>query len=185
MPRRVSLEAGDEGAVWFDCYSYPWENGSMHFALPADSTVRAERALRDFVQTLTKTFADLPIGLAIFDQQRQLQMFNPALLDLTQLGPDFLSARPTLYAFLDRLREARMMPEPKDYRSWRLQMTELEKASAAGFHVETRSLPGGRPSRHRAPASERGRGLPVRRYFLGSVADAPVPRRAGAGPRGA
>ena len=147
VPRRVSLEAGDEGAVWFDCYSYPWENGSMHFALPADSTVRAERALRDFVQTLTKTFADLPIGLAIFDQQRQLQMFNPALLDLTQLGPDFLSARPTLYAFLDRLREARMMPEPKDYRSWRLQMTELEKASAAGFHVETWSLPGGQTYR--------------------------------------
>jgi len=146
-PRRVRLDEGHEKCSWFDCHSYPLERGSLHFALPADATVRAEKALRDFVQTLTKTFADLPIGLAIFDRQRQLQLFNPALIDLTQLGPDFLSKRPTLYAFLDRLREARMMPEPKDYRSWRLKMTELEQAAAAGFHSETWMLPSGQTYR--------------------------------------
>ena len=146
-PRRMKATVADDGITWFDCYSLPTDTGTVHFALPADATVRAERSLREFVQTLTKTFADLPIGLAIFDSQRQLQLFNPALIDLTQLGPDFLSARPTLYAFLDRLREARMMPEPKDYRSWRQQMTELEQASAAGFHAETWSLPSGQTYR--------------------------------------
>jgi len=146
-PRRLRLDEGEDRSAWFDCYSSQLERGMLHFALPADATVRAEKALRDFVQTLTKTFADLPIGLAIFDRQRQLQLFNPALIDLTQLGPEFLSARPTLYAFLDRLREARMMPEPKDYRSWRLKMTELEQAAAAGFHSETWSLPTGQTYR--------------------------------------
>lgn len=146
-PRRLRIAAEDDRALWFDCHAYPSEDGLICFAVPADATVRAERALRDFVQTLTKTFADLPIGLAIFDRQRQLQLFNPALIDLTQLGPEFLSGRPTLYAFLDRLREARMMPEPKDYRSWRQQMTELEQASAAGFHAETWSLPSGQTYR--------------------------------------
>lgn len=146
-PRRLRLDDGDQRAAWFDCHSFPMDKGALHFALPADSTVRAEKALRDFVQTLTKTFADLPIGLAIFDRSRQLQLFNPALIDLTQLGTDFLSNRPTLYAFLDRLREARMMPEPKDYRSWRLKMTELEQAAAAGFHSETWMLPSGQTYR--------------------------------------
>ena len=146
-PRRARVDGGSDEGRWFDCYAYPCAKGTLHFALSADSAVRAEKTLRDFVQTLTKTFADLPIGLAVFDRQRQLQLFNPALLDLTQLGPEFLSARPTLYAFLDRLREARMVPEPKDYRSWRLQMTELEKASAAGFHTETWSLPSGQTYR--------------------------------------
>ncbi|MDD8023553.1 MAG: PAS-domain containing protein [Paracoccaceae bacterium] len=146
-PRRMRLEGGDDKPAWFDCHSFPLESGALHFALPADATVRAEKALRDFVQTLTKTFADLPIGLAIFDRQRQLQLFNPALIDLLQLGPEFLSGRPTLYAFLDRLRETRMMPEPKDYRSWRLQMTELEQAAAAGFHSETWTLPTGQTYR--------------------------------------
>ena len=146
-PRRMLLKDGDDRSMWFECHSFAVENGSLHFALPADAAVRAEKALRDFVQTMTRTFADLPIGLAIFDRQRQLQVFNPALLDLTQLGSEFLSARPTLYAFLDRLREARMMPEPKDYRSWRLKMTELEQAAASGFHSETWMLPSGQTYR--------------------------------------
>ncbi|MEX1661268.1 PAS-domain containing protein [Thioclava sp. 15-R06ZXC-3] len=146
-PRRLALDTVDGAKSWYDCHSFALHSSVLHFALPADATVRAEKALRDFVQTLTKTFADLPIGLAIFDRQRQLQLFNPALIDLLQLSPQFLSGRPTLYAFLDRLREARMMPEPKDYRSWRLQMTELENAAAAGFHSETWSLPGGQTYR--------------------------------------
>ncbi len=146
-PRRMKLDGPDERSYWFDCHTYMLEDGALHFAIPADATVKAERALRDFVQTLTKTFADLPIGLAIFDRSRQLQLFNPALIDLLGLGPEFLSARPTLYAILDRLRETRMMPEPKDYRHWRQQMTALEQAAAAGYHAETWSLPSGQTYR--------------------------------------
>lgn len=145
--RRHCLGANSEKPTWFDIHTFQLGAEALFFAVPADAAVRAERSLRDFVQTLTKTFADLPIGLAIFDRQRQLQLFNPALIDLTQLGADFLSARPTLYALLDRLREARMMPEPKDYRSWRQQMAALEQAAAAGHHVETWSLPGGQTYR--------------------------------------
>lgn len=145
--RRHAIGATEDNPAWFDVHSFLLDTEALYFAVPADATVRAERALREFVQTLTKTFADLPIGLAIFDRQRQLQLFNPALIDLTQLSASFLSARPTLYALLDRLREARMMPEPKDYKSWRQQMTALEQAAAAGHHSETWSLPGGQTYR--------------------------------------
>ncbi len=134
---------GQGKPLWFDCHRFETARGTVNFGLPADATVRAETALREFVQTLTKTFAHLPIGLAIFDRQRQLALFNPALIDLTTLGPDFLSGRPTLFSFLDHLREARMIPEPKDYRSWRQQMTELEKAASTGHYQETWTLPSG------------------------------------------
>lgn len=40
-----------------------------------------------------------------------------------------------------------MVPEPRDYRSWRKQISNLESAAAAGHHVETWSLPGGRTYR--------------------------------------
>lgn len=145
-PLRASLQV-DGREMWFDCTAKSGPDGMMYCALPADKTVRAERSLREFVQTLTKTFADLPIGLAIFDKQRRLQLFNPALIDLTGLATGFLTARPTLYALLDRLREARMVPEPKDYRSWRRQIATLEAAAASGHHVETWSLPGGQTYR--------------------------------------
>ncbi|HRM73312.1 MAG TPA: PAS-domain containing protein [Paracoccus sp. (in: a-proteobacteria)] len=145
-PRRTQLEH-DGHVRWYDCHMHEVADQTVAIALPADAAVRAERSLREFVQTLTKTFADLPIGLAIFDRDRNLQLFNPALIDLTGLATGFLTARPTLYAFLDRLREARMVPEPKDYRSWRNQMNSLEAAAASGHHVEIWSLPGGQTYR--------------------------------------
>lgn len=143
-PRRQKLGApGDGPARWFDCHSQAVEGGTLHFALPADAAVKAESALREFIQTLSKTFAYLPIGLAIFDRQRQLALFNPALVDLTSAGAEFLSARPTLYAFLDRLRERRVIPEPKDYATWREQMMDLEKKASSGLYEETWTLPSG------------------------------------------
>ncbi|MDO5528426.1 MAG: PAS-domain containing protein [Paracoccus sp. (in: a-proteobacteria)] len=144
--RRATIGEGD-GLRWFDCHEAQSDDGSTVYALPADAEVRAENSLREFLQTLTKTFADLPIGLAIFDRDRHLQLFNPALINLTGLQPGFLTARPMLFTFLDQLREQRMVPEPKDYQSWRRQTASLESAAAQGHHVETWSLPNGQTYR--------------------------------------
>ncbi len=114
------------------------------FAASADAAVRAERFLREFVQTLTRTFATLNTGFAIFDRQRNLQLFNPAIIELTGIRADFLASRPTLADFLDQLRELRMVPEPKDYPGWRRQINNLESAAANGHHLEEWSLPCGR-----------------------------------------
>lgn len=145
-PRRAQIDDAGE-TRWYECHVGEKGDQTVAIALPADAAVRAERSLREFVQTLTKTFADLPIGMAIFDRDRNLQLFNPALINLTGLSAGFLTARPTLYAVLDRLREGRMVPEPKDYRSWRNQMSTLESAAASGHHVEQWSLPGGQTYR--------------------------------------
>ncbi|MDI3337846.1 PAS-domain containing protein [Defluviimonas aestuarii] len=145
--RQVLHRSANGPARWYECHRLPARSGSLHFAIPADAVVKAETSLRDFVQTLTKTFAHLPIGLAIFDRQRQLALFNPALVDLTSVGADFLSARPTLFSFLDRLRETQVIPEPKDYRSWRAAMSELEKAAASDLYQETWTLTSGQTYR--------------------------------------
>ena len=134
-------------ASWFELTVVGGEAGRLVYAVPVDAAVQAELALRDFMQTLTQTFAHLPIGLAIFDRNRQLHMFNPALLDLTGLPVEFLAQRPTRLAVLDALRESKMLPEPKDYRGWRRQMNEIEKAAAAGLYEEVWSLPGGQTYR--------------------------------------
>ena len=140
---RVKLISGDE-TLWFDCRRHDVGPDRMFFAVPADAAVRAERFLREFVQTLTRTFATLNTGFAIFDRQRNLQLFNPAIIDLTGIRADFLASRPTLADFLDQLRELRMVPEPKDYPSWRHRINNLETAAATGHHLEEWSLPGGR-----------------------------------------
>jgi PAS domain-containing protein len=145
--QRQSLLAVGKPLLWFDISSRSEAGGDLMFAIPADAAVQAEAALRDFMQTLTKTFAQLPIGLAIFDRQRKLQLFNPAMMDLTQLPADFLSLRPSLLAVLDAMRDRKMLPEPKDYRDWRRQIVEIEKAAATGLYEETWSLPDGQTYR--------------------------------------
>ncbi len=134
---------GEAEPRWFECFEVPLGDESLFTAVAADKVVKAEVALRDFVQTLTKTFAHLTIGLAIFDKQRRLTLFNPALTDLTSLPVEFLSSRPTLHAVLDRLREKKMAPEPKDYKSWRRQLQDLETAAQNGTYEETWSLANG------------------------------------------
>jgi len=148
-PQRVPVSIpGQTTRHWFDVTTVPLDNGqSIFVAIPADALVRAETALEEFVTTLTKTFASLPIGLAIFDRSRRLAVFNPALLDLTVLPADFLISKPSLSVFLDRLREARMIPEPKDYRSWRQQLADLEAAAQNGTYEETWTLPTGQTYR--------------------------------------
>lgn len=144
-PRRASIRQREsDQLLWFECYGLRTETGRLVFALPADAAVEAESSLRGFIQTLTKTFAHLTVGLAIFDRGRQLALFNPALIELTRLSPEFLSARPTLPAFLDAMREKRTIPEPKDYKGWRDRLAQLEKAAAAGHYEETWTLPSGR-----------------------------------------
>ena len=145
---RAALPMPDDGTRrWFDLHAVPLGREILVTAVPADDLVRAETSLSEFVTTLTKTFAHLPIGLAIFDRSRQLALFNPALSDLTLLPAEFLCARPGLFAFLDKLRERRMMPEPKDYKTWRQQMADLEARAVNGTYEETWALPTGQTYR--------------------------------------
>lgn len=128
---------GHDKPIWFEITSLKRDTETIYFAIDASAVVFAQDAQRSFVQTLTKTFAQLSVGLAIFDADRRLVLFNPALVDLTELPSDFLIGRPPLYSFLDRLRDANMIPEPKDYSSWRDRMVALENAAEAGSYHET------------------------------------------------
>ena len=141
---RRPLGSGTGAARWFDIVSRPQPDGGMLvFASPADQVVQAEHALREFRQTLTRSFAQMPFGIAVFDRQRLLQMFNPALVDMTGVDPAFLSGRPSLAAVLDRLRDDRILPEPRDYKEWRNRLTQLEEAAEAGDFEEIWNVPTG------------------------------------------
>jgi PAS domain-containing protein len=137
----------EDGGLWFDLMETLIGGARLVYAVPVDSAVQADYALKDFMQTLTKTFAHLSTGLAIFDQHRRLQLFNPALLDLTGVAFDLLAQHPSLFAFLDALRDRSMIPEPRDYRTWRERLTELELAAESGTFEETWVLPTGQTFR--------------------------------------
>lgn len=118
-------------------------DSTVLYAKDVSRLVEADNVRGSFIQTLSKTFADLAIGLAVFDRDRRLMLFNPALIDLTGLQASFLSAKPSLMAFIDRLRDQRVLPEPKNYASWREQISQTIGSAENGLYCEVWNLPSG------------------------------------------
>ncbi len=144
--KRVMVQEDDD-EHWYEVQALEKDDRQLRFASDITRIVAAERSQRQFVQTLTKTFANLTIGLALFDRNRQLALFNPALIDLTTLSAEFLTARPSLISFFDNLRDRQIMPEPKNYSNWRTEITEITESASDGFYQEVWALPSGQTYR--------------------------------------
>lgn len=137
--------AGTDGqASYFTLLEHQNDASTTVFALDANPLKECEEELQRFVQTLTMTFAHLPIGLAVFDRKRDLTLFNPALSHLLSLPPDWLARRPSLSAFLDRLRNDGALPEPKDYSTLKEEFKALESGAFDGTYEVEWTLPNGR-----------------------------------------
>ena len=141
---RVPIKVEQSGTTeWYNMTAKRVGDNVIYHAVDINAVIQAEVAQRNFVQTLAKTFAHLSIGLAIFDRNGQLALFNPALVDLTSLPVEFLSGRPDLLSFFDRLRDNRVMPEPKNYSSWRQEISDMIAAATHASYQETWSLDSG------------------------------------------
>ncbi|MEM7488026.1 MAG: PAS-domain containing protein [Pseudomonadota bacterium] len=132
-------------AHWFEVTTLPADDDGLRYAhaVSMAAAIRAEDGRRTFIQTLTKTFAFLPTGLAIFDKDGQLAQFNPALMDMTRLDPQWLSRRPRLTDFFDALREQQRLPEPRNYKAWRDGIAQHGRGEEAKPYRETWTLPSG------------------------------------------
>lgn len=132
-----------EQTLSFDIALTTHDGGRSGYALPAQA--KSNSALRrDLVHTLAKAFTTLPVGLAVFDEKRRLQVFNPALTDLTGLPTDFLLSRPGFDRFLYQMREKRLLPEAADFTTWRAQLLAVERATDSGQYEEEWTLADGR-----------------------------------------
>ncbi|EBA04804.1 hypothetical protein RB2150_11981 [Rhodobacteraceae bacterium HTCC2150] len=115
-------------------------NQTIFLAVETSHASETKSQMSNFVQTLTNTFALLSTGLAIFDRNRQLVMFNPALGDLTRIDPAWLTRKPTLDALLERMRNDQTLGEPKDFKTWRESLPNLVKQAVNGTYEEIWTL---------------------------------------------
>lgn len=137
---------GRPAPSWWEVTTVRRGSGALRFAAGVDGLVEAEGARQAFVQSLSRAFAELNTGVAIFDRARRLHLFNPAFMDLTGLSAGFLSGRPSIASVLDRLRDAQVAPEPRDWGSWRGRIARLEAAAREGYS-DTWTQPGGQTYR--------------------------------------
>ena len=173
MLRRIRSHPskGDDDG-WYDCHVVDIDGDRLCTAFRADEAVRSEARRREFTQTLTKTFADLAIGLAIFDRSRRLALFNPALTDLTSLPVD-----PAKPGWIPRS----IAGTPRDAGTPRLQgMAQVhfrDRNLCEERHLLRYMVAAGWPDiqDRRTSASRRRHGLSSRGHHRRDVADAPVP----------
>lgn len=89
-----------------------------------------ENALRASRQSLTHVIEALPMGLAIFDDAGRLTAHNRIYAQLWSLPDTYLNAGPSESELLDRLRDARQLPEQRDFAAWKREQLAFPKADA-------------------------------------------------------
>ena len=142
--RRVSITTDGDAQSWHTLHEYQSPNGAIFgYAQNADDIVKVETALNRFVATLTESFAHLSTGLAIFDANRRLTIFNPAIADLMRIDPGWLATGPGFRDFMSRVREGQMMPEQKTTADWKKRVQKIEMGAQDGSLSEKWVLPSG------------------------------------------
>ena len=141
-PVEVRLPGSGE-SHWMRIVHRQADDHTIVSAYPADDQHRAETNLRRFMGTLTDTFAHLKVGLAVFDSERKLTLFNPALSEIFNIDATLLIANPSLREFLEAIRQKRMVPEMRNFSEWRDRITALDETLGDGNFIEEWSLPSG------------------------------------------
>lgn len=118
-------------------------NTARLFELESELAASKE-ALKRFTETLSTTFANMPGGLAIFDADKSLYLFNPALSILLDLDPVWLARRPSISDFISMLREKRHLPEKRNFLAWRRLLTGLQDTNPQNTYDDEWTLPDGR-----------------------------------------
>ena len=119
------------------------DGARLGLAVDASGALGAERTLVRFVRTMTETFAHLNVGLAIFDRNQTLALFNPALVQMWQADPAWLAGRPSLREIVDSLRVNRRISEMPDFHDWRQRLTDLFENTETADYEELWSLSDG------------------------------------------
>ncbi len=94
---------------------------SLRRLLDAQAAVaeRSRTEAKPSLEARFRSFDRLATAFAVFDPTQRLTHFNQAYVDLWQLDPEWLAIHPRDGEILDRLRQARRLPEKADYREWK------------------------------------------------------------------
>ncbi|MEE9453316.1 MAG: PAS-domain containing protein [Paracoccaceae bacterium] len=134
----------DGAPCWFSFAQNEVGGKIFTFALPSNALAEAETAMKRLMETLSTTFAHLPVGLAVFDADNTVKLFNPALSALLNLDPTWLAMRPTMASVLEKLRDNQHLPEQLNFLEWRRLLTDMESAAQNQGYSDQWNLPNGR-----------------------------------------
>ncbi len=105
----------------------------------------AEAKLQQHIDAHADTLDKLATAVAIFGPDQKLTFYNRAFAKLWGLSEIWLDKHPSDGEMLDRLREARKLPEQRDYQAWKRQRLALYEKAREQLSEEVWHVPGGPP----------------------------------------
>ena len=116
------------------------EFGVIGTALDVTDVAAAEARLQQHVDAHADTLNKLATAVAIFGKDQKLSFYNRAFARVWDLPEAWLDNHPSDGEVLDRLREARKLPEQRDYQAWKRQRLALyaegrERATEELWHI--------------------------------------------------
>jgi signal transduction histidine kinase len=142
--KRYAVAGGQRRALAFTLT--PLGDGVAGAAVDVTPVAEAEARLQQHIDAHADTLDRLSTAVAIFGPDKKLNFYNRGYVRLWQLPENWLETHPTEGEIIDRLREARRLPEQRDFRAWKTEHLRLfdrhDRATDDPWH-----LPGGKTLR--------------------------------------
>jgi signal transduction histidine kinase len=143
--KRFAVVGGQRRAITFTEIPLG-DAGIIGTAVDMTDVAAAEAKLQQHVDAHVDTLDKLATAVAIFSKEQKLTFFNRAFVRLWGLPEEWLERHPSDGEIMDRLRDARKLPEQRDYQSWK--KGRLALYQVAGRTVEEFwHIPGGKTLR--------------------------------------
>ena len=145
--RRFSVVGGQRRALSFTEIPLG-DAGVIGAALDVTEVAAAEAKLQQHADAHADTLDKLQTAVAIFGKDQKLCFYNKAFVKLWGLPETVLDKHPSDGEILDRLRDARKLPEQRDYQAWkRSRMAQYADGARENGGEEAWHLPGGQTIR--------------------------------------
>jgi signal transduction histidine kinase len=145
--KRFSVVGGQRRALAFTEIPLG-DAGVIGAAVDVTDTVAAEARLQQHADAHADTLDKLQTAVAIFGRDQKLAFYNKAFVRLWGLPEGFLEKHPSDGEILDRLRDARKLPEQRDYPAWkRARLALYQDGARENSSEEAWHLPNGQTIR--------------------------------------
>jgi signal transduction histidine kinase len=145
--KRFSVVGGQRRALNFTEIPLG-DAGVIGLSVDVTDTAAAEARLQQHADAHADTLDKLQTAVAIFGRDQKLAFYNKAFVRLWGLPENFLEKHPSDGEILDRLRDARKLPEQRDYPAWkRARLTLYQDSARENSSEEAWHLPGGQTIR--------------------------------------
>ena len=99
--------------------------GTIGFACDRTDLEAAEAELRRHINAHAAVLETIRASVAIYGPDKRLKFFNAAFASMWGIAEDWLAAQPSFEEVLERLREARRLPEAADFRAFKCEQLRL------------------------------------------------------------